>query len=112
MLDKFGAVDGGDEESHFMARWASALVHGAMKFALKDGPVDFAQIGRGGFVLNTYHDAVRMKKISNRRTFTKEFRIRSHAKRGFAAAAIGGKRSLQFQPSARGHRAFFDHQLG
>ena len=87
-------------------------MHRAMKFALQDRTVDFAQVRRSGFVLDADNDAVRMEEISDRCAFAEKLGIRSHAKIGLAAAAISGKRSLQFEPGPRGDGALFDHQLG
>src|SRR5260370_10184741 len=75
MLDELGAVDGGDQKCRFVLRWAIAFVNRTMKFALEDRPVDFAQIGRGGFAFDTDHDAVGMKEIFNRCAFAQKFRI-------------------------------------
>ncbi len=83
-----------------------------MKIALQDRAIDFAQIGRGGFVFHADNDAIWMEEISDGGTFAKKFGIRSHAKIGFAAAAVGCERSLQFESGARGYGALFDHQLG
>jgi len=92
-----------------MARRTSAIVHGAMEFALEDWPVDLTQIGRCGVVFHADNNAVRVEEISDRRAFAQEFRIGSHTKRGFAAAAVGGKRPLQFKTGARGNGALFNH---
>ena len=65
-----------------------------------------------GFVLDADNDAVRMEEISDRCALAEKFRVRSHAKSVFSAAAIGGQRSLQLESCPRRHGALLNHQLG
>src|SRR5438552_2245325 len=63
MLDQLRAVDRRDQEGSLRARRALPVVHRAIELPLQNGPVNFAQLRGGGFVLHANHDAVRMEEI-------------------------------------------------
>ena len=111
MLDEFRAADGGDQKFGFLAGRASAVVHRAAKTLLQNGVVDFAQFRCRGGILDAHHNAVGMKKIFNRRSFAKEFRIGRHAELCIAVSRISGESPAELESGARGDGAFFDHQL-
>jgi hypothetical protein len=95
-----------------MARRAHSIVQWAVKATLKDGAVDLAQIGCGGFVFNTYNDAVGMKEIFDGVAFAEKLWIRSDTEKTLVATAVSDERTLQREASARGNGAFLDHKLG
>jgi len=62
-------------------------------------------------VFHAHYNAVRMKEISHRRAFAKEFGIGSDLELQFRPAGISGHGFLQLHAGQRRHRAFLHHQL-
>src|SRR5258708_8724221 len=62
VLDKLGAVDGGDEKFGFVARRAGSVVHRAAETLLENRPIDLAKFRGGGRVPDTHNNALPMKK--------------------------------------------------
>src|SRR5260370_14111961 len=112
VLDEFGAVDGSDEEFRFVARRASSIVHRAAEIFLENWAVDFAELCRGGGILDADNNAVGVKKIINSGAFAKKFGVGGHAVLYVAVFGIGGEGAAEFEPGARGDGAFFDDEVG
>ena len=59
----------------------------AMKFALEDGAIDFAEFFGGGGIFDADNDAIGMEKIVNGGAFAEKFGIGGDAK--FYGSALG-----------------------
>src|SRR5437867_10825347 len=75
VLDKFGAVDGGDEEFGFVARGAGSVVYRAAETFLEKGSADFVEFGGSGGSLDADHDASVAKKARDRGAVARKVRV-------------------------------------
>src|SRR5208337_4798181 len=95
-----------------MARRAHSVVQWAVKAVLEDGAVYLTQIGPGGFVFDTYNDAVGMEEVFDSVAFAEKLWIRGHTEKILLATAVSDERTLQIEAGARGNGALLDHEFG
>src|SRR5260370_6060385 len=112
VLDKFRAVDGGDQEFGFVSWWTGPVVNWTAKTFFANGAIDFAEFIGTGRILHRENDAARVHKIINRSPFAKKFRIGCHALFYVSVFGIGGDCAAQFEPRTRGDGAFLDDKFG
>src|SRR5579864_7586413 len=111
VLDQFRAIDCGDHPSGSFHRGARAVMYRAFEFLFEHGTVNFVKLLFGPFVVDTDHDTIRVKKISNSRAFAQKFRVGSDAEMHSATPPVNSEDTFQLLACLRRDGALLDDQL-